>query len=356
MIYIVNMISILLYAFLLRPDRKEGIRRKAFCTIVCIQLTCISGLQYDVGQDYIPYLRIYEAVGQISWKELPSYFYFREPVYCIYTKLMSVLFHENFAPYFLGMAFATAFFLMKGIYDRKENIVWSTYIYLSMGLFYISMNQIRQLIALSIILYSIQYIENKNWKKYLLWILIAAGIHNSALIMLPCFVLRDIKLRSRKKALGLLLLIFLGLYFFSPIIIEEVIGATSYGWMLEFQAGEVDNMIFNLMYRGALLLGCIYYIRPVLQKDKKYEVLYWLSIVGIIFQIMSVYATSIARITTYFYAVFIFLIPVVVQSIMNKKIRFLAKLVIIFGMLSYHIFYLVYRLNFMPYQSVFSIT
>lgn len=354
MIYVINMLLILVYGLFLRPDKSEK-KRKTFCVIVTVQLACISGFQYCVGTDYISYLKIYQYVAGLRWSELPRYFYWNEPVYLIYTKLMSVIFKENFIPYFFGMSFVHAAFLMKAIYDRKENTVWSIYIYLSMGLFYISMNQIRQLIALSIVLFSIKFIEEKNWKKYLFWILIAAGIHNSALVMLPCYFLRDFKIKSRKKAVVIITVSCIFLYFFSPVIIDNVLRKTTYGWMLNFQSGSTENMIINLLYRAALLIGCIFYIRPVLKKEKKYEILYWLSIIGIIFQIMSVYETSIARITTYFYAVYIFLIPTVLASIPNKNIRLFAKFVIAAGMLCYHVFYFVYRLDSMEYQSVFSV-
>lgn len=355
MIYAVNMISILIYALILRPDKAKLINKKLFAIIVTVQLTCISGLQYDVGADYISYLRIYEVVRRMSWGELTKFAYFTEPIYCIYTKIMAVIFQDNFIPYFLGMAFVTSSFLMKAIYDRKENMVWSVYMYLSMGLFYISMNQMRQMMALSIILYTIKFIEEKDWKKYFFWILIAAGIHNSALIMLPCYFLRDIKLRSPKKTIGLLALVISIAYFFGPAIIENVLRNTTYGWMLNFEAGEVDNMIINLLFRVALLVGCIFYMRSVLRKNKKYEVLYWISIIGILFQIISVYATSVARITTFFYAIFIFLVPLAITNISNRSVRIIAKLTIIVGMLCYHIFYLVYRLGFLEYQSIFSV-
>ena len=356
MIYAVNMLLILIYAIFLHPDSSSERNRKIFCTLVIIQLTCISGFQYDVGTDYRSYLHMYESIRRMTWKGMTNYFYWKEPIYCIYTKIMAIIFKENFIPYFFGMSLINVFFVMKAIYDRKEGIFWSTYIYISMGLFYISMNQMRQMIAASIILYSVKYIENKNWKKYLFWILVAAGIHNTSLIMLPCYFLRDLKLRSRKKAISILIFICISIYFFSPLIIDNFLSLTSYGWMLsKYAEGSQSNMIINLLYRGTLLVGCIFYIKPVLNKDKKYEVLYWLSIMGIVFQIISVYSPSVSRVSTYFYAVFIFLIPKVLEEIPNRIEKVFAKFIIFIGMLSYHIFYLVYRLDSLEYHSIFSI-
>lgn len=354
MIYVINMLLILVYAFILKPDRGTGKNQKAFCILVGIQLTCISGFQYGVGTDYESYLRIYETVQGLDWEDLIHYYYWNEPIFLFYTKIIAVLFKENFIPYFFGMALVTVLFLMKAIYERRENTVWTVYIYLSLGLFYVSMNQIRQMAAISIVLYSIRFIEERNWKKYVIWILIAAGIHNSALIMLPCYFITMFKLQSRKKTMGILIVLSICVYFLSPFIVDKVLVNTQYGHLLSRHLGETDNMVINLLFRSALLVGCILYIKPVLEKNKKYVTIYGISIIAIIFQILSVYAASAARITTYFYAVFIFLIPVAINAIPRWKMRILAKTVIVVGMLAYHIFYL-YRKDFIAYQSVLSL-
>lgn len=352
MIYALNMASVLAYAAILKPDR--GRYKKLFASLVVIQFTLLAGLQYGVGADYISYLKIYNAVRALSWKELLSFSYAKEPVYLLYTKIMGILFQDNFVPYFLGMAFIVAFFLVKAIFIRHEKYVWSVYIYLCMGLLYISMNQVRQLMAISIVLYAVSFLEQGNVKKYIFWIIIAAGIHNSALVMLPCFLLRDLKLRSKKKSFFVFAAACILFYFAAPVVLNNVLSKTSYGWMLEYQAGETGNMVINLVYRSVLMIGCICYIRPVLKKNKNHEILYWLCMVGIVFQVMAVYATSVARITTYFYAVFLFLIPTVLSSIPSPKVKLIAKMVVAIGMFCYHYYYLVYNLGGMPYQSVFS--
>lgn len=352
MIYVINMLLILIYAWILKPDGKSGLNRRIFCTLVVVQFTCISGFQYGVGKDYFSYWNIYRTVQKITWEEARDYLYFREPVFLAYTKIMTILFGENPVPYFCGMAFACAFFLIKALCDRREHIVWSLYIYLCMGLFYVSMNQIRQQVALTIILYSIQFLENKKACKYFFWILIAAGIHNSALIMLPCYMLNSIDIKNRKTAIKMFLLVCLATFAMNSSL-QAALKATPYGWMMEWQAGSQLNMLLNLIYRAALLLGSLIYIRQVLNRDKKYKVLYLLSMIGIVFQIISVSMTSIGRITTYFYAVFIFLIPVVISCIPRRRMRLVAKYIVMLGMMCYHFFYLNVNLGGMEYTSVF---
>ena len=207
MIYIINTISIILYGLILKPDRKIRYK-KLYCILVGVQLILFSGLRYGVGDDYFTYLKIYEDIGGMKLSEYSTNLYWKEPIFFMYTRIMRLLFKDNYIPFFCGMAFVTIYFFLKAAYQRNESIVWNVYIYLSTCLFYISMNQIRQLMAISIVLYSIQFIEEKKLNKYVIHILVASGIHNSALIMLPFYFMNQMKVKSKKTIISC---IFLGI-------------------------------------------------------------------------------------------------------------------------------------------------
>ena len=69
------------------------------------------------------------------------------------------------------------------LYKYSRMFELSTYVYITGGLFLVSMNGIRQVLAAAIIFTATKYLINGNWFMYFLIVLFASTFHQSALIL-----------------------------------------------------------------------------------------------------------------------------------------------------------------------------
>lgn len=93
-----------------------------------------------------------------------------------------------------AITFVISFLIYKyAINNRKETDVILTYAVYLFVYFGITLNLVRQSIAMAIILYAMKYLRKNNNIKYVVCVLIASGFHSSAIIMLPlCIIYRFI--------------------------------------------------------------------------------------------------------------------------------------------------------------------
>src|SRR5690625_72798 len=106
------------------------------------------------------------------------------------------------------------------LYNYSRMIELSLYVYITSGLFLVSMNGIRQMIAAAIAFTAINYLIKGNWFKYSIIILLAASFHLSALILLPIYFLVRFKAWSKTTIIVIILsvLIVIGFDQFSKIL------------------------------------------------------------------------------------------------------------------------------------------
>lgn len=99
-----------------------------------------------------------------------------------YLNLFIKLFTDKFTiAFFIYMIFIN-FFILKFIYKNSENIDASVLMYVVLGGYYSTPNIMRQYLAISIYLISINYLLDKKYKKYIVLSLIGFSFHKSIMI------------------------------------------------------------------------------------------------------------------------------------------------------------------------------
>lgn len=81
------------------------------------------------------------------------------------------------------------------IYRNSKDVVMSTVFYVGFHIFTISLNIVRQSIAIGIILLGMEHLKRKEYMKFALYVLIASLVHTSAIIVLVLIVLDHIRFR-----------------------------------------------------------------------------------------------------------------------------------------------------------------
>src|SRR5690625_5857440 len=119
----------------------------------------------------------------------------------------------------------------------------SLYVYITGGLFLVSMNGIRQVLAAAIAFNAIHFLIKRNWLGYTLIIILASFFHQSALILLPIYFIVRLKEWSKMTAIMLTaaVLIVLGYELFSELLFQAI-EDTQYGHYRTFSEGGANKL------------------------------------------------------------------------------------------------------------------
>lgn len=166
---------------------KFPLQKKTWLILSFLLVVSFCALRFYVGNDYANYVTGFYGIKQFYGANV----YFWEPAYFILNRI----FLNCYAGYIYVFASATLIsfiFLFKTL-NYYNVLKWGVFFTFTLGLLIFLNNGIRQGVALSIFLYSIRFIENKKFGKYLICILLAASFHFSALILIGVYFVRNIR-------------------------------------------------------------------------------------------------------------------------------------------------------------------
>lgn len=175
----------------------------------------------------------------------------------------------------------------------------SLYVYITSGMFIVSMNGIRQYMTAAIAFAATKYILDGSWVKYILVILFASTFHKTALILIPIYfiVRREAWTKVTYTLLFGAVVIAMGFNQFSEALFT-VIEDTQYGHYKNFSEGGA-NIIRVAVYCAPLIVA--YYGREKLrQLWPKSDYIVNLSLLGALFMIISTQNWIFARFSIYF--------------------------------------------------------
>lgn len=207
MIYILILVSLLIFSIYEIRNNKEDTSK--FFYIVMIFMLLFVGFRYKVGHDWNTYFHIHKMN---TWHLTNGDFI--EPTFTIISKITKLL-SSNHIISFQILIFAYAAISLGSytyVIDKySKNKVTSVFILFPMYILNTVFGQIRYGVALAICLLSIRYIINKDFKKYILTILIAASFHFTAIVLIPVYFLANIKISNKNKLIILIIAIVIGL-------------------------------------------------------------------------------------------------------------------------------------------------
>ena len=296
----------------------------------------VSAMRDHVGTDYRPYAQTYINInkGYIDiWNAWLS------PGYVLINKMLGLIDPNNYFLLFTLMAFMTMWYLMKAIYKMSCDWFMSLYLFISFCYYYQSFNQFRQILAVTITTYSCYFLMRGRLKTFLLYVIFAALFHKSALIMAGmCFVYkREINLKN--LCLYALLCAVINIGF--NTLITVLISFTNYGGYIGsiYDTYMDGSTILNTLVRIIILAGCLMFSKKTIERVPEMVTFYNSALVCTVLQTMAMWSHIFGRITTYFYAPYIILIPEVlktVESYFDKSSARLIRFFVIVLLLIYH--------------------
>lgn len=338
-----NIASLLFYlmsfsfaAFLMYYGTKRKLKILVWISLVVPIL--IASLRYGVGTDYFSYTEIYKVVSQLSLSDfLSSDKTTHELGFFALVKLSSYLSH-GYALLFAMSSILTVVFYYLGLnkYQPKHKAL-AYFLYLTV-IFPLTLNTMRQGIAMSICFFAFTFMISKNAKKFILWILIASLFHTSALVLLPFYFLNKvIKPGDDKSNYATFIKIFLvslAVLMVLPYFSDVLSTITLFDKYTKYQdiVANGNNYTF---YLKALILGILlFFYRRILAVDKNNAYFLAFAMIDVAMSTLGFTSSIFNRITLYFIFFNLLLLTSIIDIFKDRLGKFISTTsLILFGYL-----------------------
>lgn len=342
LVYITAFVLTLLFVFLYTRVKKR-------CYKVCLFILSmlpfwfVSAFRYDVGTDYFnTYVKYFEHT-KIGWHP-----YKTEPLFQLLNYIL-VKFNCDVIWLFIITSFIFIFFVFLTIFKYSKNYYLSIIIFFVSSIYFNSLNNVRQYLALAIAFYGI---SNPKMFKRIIFLIIATLIHLSSCLLFVIIILEYFSLNKRKFSVINILMIFIAP--FACIIIFYIFKTTKYGYFFD-TTGTGFSLALVIVIFLYTFLTWYFYDENNISNDLAYmQIFTFLSVLcSIILQNEEMWM----RIIRVFSFSHIILVPCVIQKCKNsfqkKYISF--ALIFSYAIYTFYTVYLMDGLNVFPYKFIFNI-
>lgn len=144
----------------------------------------------EVGVDTSNYKAIFDLIKNMSFREITSnfYTYSMEIGYALFMKVCSLLYGDY---YFFQVVFSMLFSILaaKFVLEEADNIFIGVIVFLGIGIYTITFNVARQMLAAMLIVNSWIFLKKGEKKKSILCVLVASTFHVTALIFIVAYAI-----------------------------------------------------------------------------------------------------------------------------------------------------------------------
>lgn len=291
-----------------------------------------------VGGDLKRYLPEYHAIISAPLGALTHYGR-HEIGYLIYIKLLSLISPTDRC-FLIGTSFASLIgpICMFFKFSKKGSV--SVLLYYAMGYYTNTYNNIRQSIALSVIFIILPFLINRDFKKYMIGVLVATSFHYSALLMMFVYPLytrnisaKRILIYASSMLLGAVALGYTLLSYISEII-------TKYNpeeFDNEAEGGGYGLFFFYLLIFVAISVFYVMRRRKMTKKQRKMMSMFVLfQIFAMTIQLTAPIFHSMVRGTYYFFIPVATLAVPLIYSMIRRRVFKLAFYSIVFVFAVYY--------------------
>lgn len=342
-IFWINLITVYILSFFARyfatpaPVGSVFIKPNKFLAFfVVTTLVIVSGLRNNIG-DTVFYIHSYVTIP-LSWDKIGFTADFGFNLFQLFLQRTS----DDPQLLIFTTALITNVLIVLVLYKYSRMFELSLYVYITAGMYLTSMNGIRQFLAAAIFFTATKYIFNGNWKKYIIVVLIASTFHQTALILIPIYFLVRRKAWTWETFMILLFSVTMVMGFnqFTSVLFSAI-EDTKYSEYKNFTEGGA-NVIRVVVYAMPVILA--YMGREKLRLlFPQSDYIVNMSILGLVFMIISTQNWIFARFTFYFGLYNLILISWAVKLFADKNQRFVYYIILI----CYFIYYF--------YESVISL-
>jgi EpsG family len=329
------------------------IKNLIFLFLVII-ITLFAGLRHNIGADYLGYYSYYKKATISLFGDLEIGF-----------EVLAVFVRTIFNSYeFFVLTLVTLTFVF--MYKAIKNLAFSNMYLIPLYVFSIQyllggpMGQMRQALAIAILLYSIKFIIDGSFRKFLFAVLMASCIHVTSIIFLIAYAVNYIKISKTLILTSMATVVMLGntsvprdvLLQLSTMLNIDIFATLGEYVTSERYGMEYEGSILAYIERLLLLFVTLYFFKD--SKDKKVKTLiliYWISLlIFFLFMDISILAQRLSR---PFKLVEIFLYGYILQSFTKNSYLRVVGFLILSLLLYKPIFMIISRPHqYIPYNSI----
>lgn len=292
-------------------------KRMLFCVLSGAEIAAVIGLRsINVGIDTFSYAQRFSEISYVSFFSLFSLDIHFEKGFLLYNKVLSFISY-NPQVLFIVSAIILMWAVMRLIYKNTSFVWLGTIIYISaVGDFRWALTATRQTIAIAFTVFAFEAVKKRRPLNFILFVLIAAMFHKSAL----CFLILYPLYRVRFNIVN----VFIALA-------GSVIIFFNLGLILHFASSLFPNYQGYLSVSGldsitGVLIKVLIAAFPVLilhltrsRADKDMNVLLWSALLSLLFAVFTLKLYMLGRLALYFSIYTIILVPKTFELIKNKK-------------------------------------
>lgn len=344
--------------------------KKVYLLLIFIPMILISALRsVNIGNDTDTYHQLYITASAMNWNDFIDMNNIRwEKGFLILNVILSNI-SSNPQLIVALSSIISLFLVFRFIYNYSENPALSIFLFITMRFFFFFMSNIRQSLAISIILLSYDYIIKKKFIPFMICVLLAAQFHSTAIVFLLAYFLEKIK--NNKKVIAFIITItfvaFLKFDAFMNLAFKISPGRYSnYVNTTYFQDATNLANILNFLVTIVLI---IFFINAIsLTKDEKNsmfnkkkdnnELFFYFLLISVCCGLLAIRFGMFGRIQHYFNIFSIIIVPSIVKRFKRNNERIFILFLIIVCFFSYNQIIMIFRPEWQhiyPYELYFNL-
>lgn len=325
-------------AYVGQQNNRSGRERQRFLNLLLVVgifviLFALSALRIGIGNDYWPYRDSFRYIWGGD-RKISYEFGFRYLVLF----LQKIFGFDNYRVIFAVMAFLTCAFFLKGMYDTSDWFAMTFILFMANGFYFMSFSNVRYYLALAISMFSLRYVLQKDFVKFVFWILMGALFHKTILLVIPVY-LTAYYLKWNRRTVWLIPAACCALLAGKPLIRKLLF--VFYPFYQGDLILDVESVSYiNIAKCLAILIFALIFYKKGVRGNPKAEMCFNLNLFATILYSFGYYILQTSRICYYMVLGQIFLVPMVLRSIENKLLRRLCTGTILVAYLIYFLVFL----------------
>ncbi len=336
--YVLSIIPIVFFI----NSKNNNKRFKIAVIIWLVVLVLVAGLRGNMTTDFLAYKAMFDEYKAYSWQSLfgslslDYHFNGIELGYFVENFIVS-----RFTNGYVWCQIVTALVMCGSVFvflRESKDFALSVLLFLSIGIFLEGFNVVREVMAACIWSISIKHIVNRDFFKYIFWVIIASLFHSTSVIMIPFYFILH-----KKPNIKVIITYLVCVLIFLAFIDDIAVFANN---IFHFSSSN-DGILYMLYSRhhsfGAVFLSvllsffCIflYYYRPSYfsgEEQKKEYVLVNGVIVWLLLRLMMMKYGYMERLAEFFSMFILLLLPMQLKKLnglSRKIVKFCLGLILI---------------------------
>ncbi|MBR4994206.1 MAG: EpsG family protein [Lachnospiraceae bacterium] len=233
-------------------------------------------------------------------------------------------------------SFFTVFFFVKAMYEQSAWFGMSVFLLCTGGYYFLSLNSVRYYFALAIALYCMKLVMDREYARFVIFVLIGACFHKSLLIILLLYPLA--RLKWNKYVAGAAGALCLSLVLFKDFYRRILFLVYPYYEDSMFDDGSVS--VVNILKSVAVVIFALIYYKKCIKDSESGRFYLNLQIGSLMLYCFGSFIPEISRIGYYLNISMIFLIPEVLKKIEDRKQKIFFTVAISLAFIAYFAFFL----------------